>query len=180
MSIAKLMSARVDHCTPQTDLAAAAMIMWRGDCGIVPVIEPESRRLVGVITDRDICMAAGTRHQPIGGIAVADVMTRTLVTCRPSDSARNALARMAEHAVRRLPVVDDEGRLVGVLSIADLVRATGSPDHASEVPAGEVISTLRSICHRPEAGKEASMTQGSARRTSGKQATVLGRNQEVG
>jgi CBS domain-containing protein len=165
MSIVKLMSSRVDHCTPETNLAAAAMIMWRGDCGIVPVVEPESGRLVGVITDRDICMAAGTRHQPIGGIAVADVMTRTVVTCRSSDSPRNALARMAEHAVRRLPVVDNEGRLVGVLSIADLVHATGLPDHASDVPASEVISTLRSICHRPGAEKETLVPRPSATRT---------------
>jgi CBS domain-containing protein len=166
MSISKIMSTRVDACAPETDLAAAAMIMWRGDCGIVPVVESESSRLVGVITDRDICMAAGTKHRPIGSIPVADVMIRTVVTCRPSDSPRNALARMAEHAVRRLPVVDEKGRLVGMLSIADLIRATESPDHASDVPAGDVVSTLRSICHRPRTEKEAPVPRASATRGS--------------
>jgi CBS domain-containing protein len=166
MSISKIMSTQVDHCTPETDLAAAAMIMWRGDCGIVPVVEPETNRLVGVVTDRDICMAAGTRHLPIGNIAVADVMTRGVVTCRPSDAPRNAMARMAEHAVRRLPVVDEESRLVGMLSIADLIRATDSPELASDVPAGDVVSTLRSICHRPGAEKAVSTARASTPRTS--------------
>jgi CBS domain-containing protein len=128
ISIAKLMSTSAEHCAPETDLAAAAMMMWRADCGIVPVVEPESNRLVGVI--------------------------------RPSDSPRNALARMAEHAVRRLPVVDEEGRLAGMLSIADLIDATVARDHASRIPASDVISTLRSICRRP--WSEGSVPQGIA------------------
>ena len=149
MTIAKLMSTEVERCTPDTDLAAVAMIMWRADCGIVPVVEQESTRLAGVITDRDICMAAGTRHQAPCCISVGDVMARTVVTCRPSDSPRTVLARMAEHRVRRLPVVDDKDGLVGVVSVADLIRATESPNHASAVTAEDVASTLRSICCSP-------------------------------
>ena len=154
MTIAKLMSTEVERCTPDTDLAAAAMIMWRTDCGIVPVVERESNRLAGVITDRDICMAAGTKHQAACCIPVGDVMARTVVTCHPSDSLRTALARMAEHRVRRVPVVDDKDGLVGVLSIADLIHAIGSPDRATGVSAEDVVSTLRSICRSTSGEKD--------------------------
>lgn len=157
MSITRLMTPEPECCTPRTDLAAAAMIMWRADCGIVPVVEPESNRLVGVITDRDICMAAATNHQPACCIPVADVMARTVVSCPASDSVGMALARMAEHRVRRVPVVDNQGALVGVLSIADLICAAGSSgrEHGEPATAAAVLSALRSICRPPEAGKAA-------------------------
>lgn len=159
MSITRLMTPEPATCVPETNLAAAAMIMWRADCGIVPVVEPQSNRLAGVITDRDICMAAATKHQAACSIPVADVMTRTVVTCRASDSVGKALARMAEHRVRRVPVVDDEGVLVGVLSLADLIgKAAGSPgrEHAEPVTDAAVLSALRSICRPPE-GDEATV-----------------------
>ena len=165
MSITKLMTSPVEWCTPGTDLAAAAMTMWRADCGIVPVVEPESRRLVGVITDRDICMAAGTRHRAICCIPVGEVMMRDIVTCRSSDSARTVLAHMAEHRVRRVPVVDDEGRLVGMLSIADLIRAAQSAgrEHAAPVTAKDVFAALERIC-RPRTVSDQVMVSRPSRR----------------
>lgn len=82
-------------------------------------------------------------------------MARTVVTCRPSDSPRTALARKAEHRVRRVPVVEGEDGLVGVLSIADLIRATESPDHASAVAVDDALAALQSICRSPRDEKRA-------------------------
>jgi CBS domain-containing protein len=168
MSVTRLMTHDPEHCAPETDLAAAAMIMWRSDCGMVPVVEPESNRLVGVITDRDICMAAATKHQPACCIPVGDVMARTVTSCRPSDSVGKALARMAEHRVRRVPVVDDEGTLVGVLSVADLIRAAGSPgrEHSEPVTAGAVLSAMRSICQPADSRAESSPARAAGGRRS--------------
>lgn len=149
MTIAKLMTKEVESCTQDTDLAAAAMIMWRADCGIVPVVERESNRLAGVITDRDVCMAAGTKHQAACCIPVGDVMARKVVTCRSSETARAVMARMAEHRVRRVPVVDDKDGLVGVVSIADLIRATESPNLGTGVTSEDVVTALRAICCSP-------------------------------
>ena len=167
ISITKFMTSQAEHCTPDTDLAAAAMIMWRTDCGMVPVVEPDSSRVVGVITDRDICMAAATKHQPACCVPVGNVMTRDIVTCAHSDSARTVLALMAEHRVRRLPVVDDEGRLVGVLSITDLIRAVGSHGkHAAPVAPGDVLSALQSICRPQGAADGMAPVTGTRHRTS--------------
>lgn len=169
MSITKLMTSPVECCTPGTDLAAAAMMMWRADCGIVPVVEPESRRVVGVITDRDICMAAGTRHQAICSIPVEEIMRRDIVTCRPSDSPRTALAQMAERRVRRAPVVDDEGRLVGMLSMADLIRAAQSAEgrQGAPVTAEDVLAALVGICRPRTVSDQVMMSRpGRRRRTS--------------
>ena len=67
MKVREVMTSEVEICDPGHDLAAAAMIMWRRDCGAVPVVEPESNRALGVITDRDICMALATRHRQASG-----------------------------------------------------------------------------------------------------------------
>jgi CBS domain-containing protein len=117
-------------------------------------------------------MAAGTRHQAPCCIAVAEVMAQAVVACSPSDSPRSALARMAEHRVRRLPVTDDEGRLIGVLSIADLIQAAAAPDQASDVAVKDVITALQAICRRTEAAEEAPAARASARRHTREPATA--------
>lgn len=150
MRVQEIMTPSVRTCDRSATLAEAAMIMWHSDCGIVPVVEPGGKT-VGVITDRDICMAAATRTLGVGEIRVGDVMTGQLFTCRPEDSIRKALQSMAHHKVRRLAVVDGEGRLAGILSINDLVLHAGK-----DLPATAIVDTLRSICsyQRPEAGPD--------------------------
>lgn len=120
MKIQDLMTWEVDACTPDSDLGSAAMIMWRKDCGFVPVIERDARKLVGVITDRDICMATATQRRDPYSLRVGDVMSKRLFTCSPADDARAALRIMKEGQVRRLPVVDPKGILQGVISFNDL------------------------------------------------------------
>lgn len=123
MKVEHLMSRDVEACAPRTTLTDAAMIMWRRDCGFVPVVEEAAGKLVGVITDRDICVATATKHRSPDAIRVEEVMTKETFTCAPGDTIRAAAHRMAESQVRRLPVVDRQRRLLGVLTLNDLVLA---------------------------------------------------------
>src|SRR5438477_7967895 len=120
MKVRELLSVDVKTCSEDTDLSTATKLMWDGDCGIVPIVDT-SRRVAGVVTDRDICVAAATRSQSPATIRVRDVMSKTVATCSDTDDARVALATMKDRRVRRLPVVDRQQRLVGVVSLNDLV-----------------------------------------------------------
>lgn len=151
MKVRELMSSKIESCTPGTDLAAASMIMWRDDCGIVPVVSPGTRRLEGAITDRDICMALATSGRRPGERTVGEVMARKPFTVQPDDDVHTALGTMGRERVRRLPVVDRDGALIGMISINDLILATIKGYRGIKVPlaAEDVLGTLRGICaHR--------------------------------
>ncbi|MBK8178142.1 MAG: CBS domain-containing protein [Planctomycetes bacterium] len=128
MKVKDVMSAEVRTCSPNDDLGRAAQIMWEGDCGIVPVVEPDDY-LVGVVTDRDACMAAYTQGRTLAAVRTGDVMSRQLRTLRPEEDAEAAGAAMGKLRVRRLPVVDGLGRLVGLVSLADLARGIAREKH---------------------------------------------------
>jgi CBS domain-containing protein len=146
MKVHEAMTQRVVSCSPGDDLAAAAMVMWRNDCGVVPVVDDE-RRAIGVITDRDICMAVATRHLRAEEIRVADALGAKLYALRPDDTLRVALDTMKRERVRRLPVLDDDRKLLGMLSINDLIRL--SARHKTRPPAGlgteDLLEALRII-----------------------------------
>ena len=125
MKVKDLMTTDVKRCSPETNLASAAKIMWEGDCGAVPVTD-ERDHVVGVITDRDICIAAATRSSREGEIPVRDVISKAAYTCSPGDDVRAALDTMKARKVRRLPVVDQGGRLVGIVSIHDIAQQARS------------------------------------------------------
>lgn len=134
-------------CGPSDALSRAAQLMWDHDCGFVPVVD--AGRLVGVVTDRDTCMAAYTKGAPLARIRVADVMTPEPKTASPDDDLEEVQRRMAEFQVRRLPVLE-AGRLVGVVSLNDVARAAVGRRQAPT--ALSVGRTLAAICrHRPEA-----------------------------
>ncbi|MCA8973745.1 MAG: CBS domain-containing protein [Planctomycetes bacterium] len=119
MKIRELMSSYVHTCRPQDSLETAARKMWEHDCGALPVVDADGR-VGAVITDRDICMAAGMSGSALAELRVADSMSRQLVTCRGDDEVYTALKAMAEHQLHRLPVVDEHDRLCGILSLNDL------------------------------------------------------------
>jgi CBS domain-containing protein len=124
MNVEQLMARNVGTCAPSAQLDAAARIMWEGDCGCVPVVEqPDgSARVVGMITDRDICMAAYTQGHPLSSIRVESAMAKDVRSCRPTDSIATALKILQQNQLHRLPVVDQDGRLIGLLSLADVAR----------------------------------------------------------
>lgn len=150
MKVQDVMNREVETCAPGSDLAAAAMIMWRNDCGFVPVTS-DDRKALGVITDRDICMAVATRHQPAASIGVKDVMSGRIHAVRPDDDIKVALEKMRIEKVRRLPVVARDGSLVGVVSINDIVLRSepGAGRSAGELSAADVLLVMKSVCeHR--------------------------------
>src|SRR5688500_13769352 len=121
MKVKKLMTDEVELCHLEDDLAKAVEIMWRRDCGAVPVINGDMR-VVGMITDRDICIAAGSRSQKPSEIKIGEVVTnRNLVTCSADETAEDALKKMRRKQLKRLPVVSQNGALIGILSITDIL-----------------------------------------------------------
>jgi CBS domain-containing protein len=129
-------------CAPETDLATAAGIMGKRDCGFLPVVDAQAV-VIGVVTDRDICIAAGPKRRPLSRISVEETMSRPAFACFPEDDLKAVLATMARHHVRRLPVLTKSGRLEGVVSVDDILRAQarqGAP------AASEVVAALGKIC----------------------------------
>lgn len=107
-------------CGLDDSLNRAAQIMWELDCGCVPVVDA-SGKTAGVVTDRDICIAAYTQGRGLNDISVASVTAnRPTISCSPQDEIEDAEALMKEHQIRRLPVTDPAGKLVGILSFSDL------------------------------------------------------------
>ena len=143
MKVKDVMTSDVKSCGLGTNLAAAAKIMWDADCGAVPVIDDRGH-VVGVITDRDICIAAATRPRSEGEIAVADVISRTLHACTPDDDVRTAMDKMKKQQVRRLPVIGNDGRLAGIVSLHDLAVQV-RPTKNSDIRAEDVLETLVAI-----------------------------------
>lgn len=150
MKVEDLMSRSVRTCSPNDDLATAGSAMWEADCGIIPVVDP-SRKVLGVITDRDICIALSTRCAAASQIHVANVMSGNVYACRPEDDIDTALAAMARRQVRRLVVVNAEGRLEGILSLNDVVlRAEKAHGRRANVPTfDQVAETLKAISRHP-------------------------------
>jgi CBS domain-containing protein len=146
MLVKRIMTADVKSCSPDNTVAAAARIMSNRDCGIVPVVDAQ-QKLLGVITDRDVCLAVATRLRSPEELPVRDVMTKKIHTCSPDDDARAALNLMKNHAVRRLPVVMADGRLAGLISLDDLAVRADSHKGAA-VWDEDVFDPLKSICAR--------------------------------
>lgn len=121
MKVSELMRHEVRTCTPNATLDHVARMMWEADVGCVPVIDQE-KRPIAVITDRDICMAAYTRGVPLHAIKASDAMSHGVITCHPEDTTREVEQIMQHSQVRRLPVVDGQRTLVGIITLADLAR----------------------------------------------------------
>lgn len=142
--VRELMTSDVASCRRDASLSAAAMLMWDRDCGFLPVVD-DAGHVVGVITDRDICMAAALRDRAESHISVGEALSGHPVSVGTDDAIATALERMREHRIRRMPVVDGEGHLRGVLSMNDLVLYAG----AGAADPQAVVETLRGICaHR--------------------------------
>lgn len=148
MKVKDLMTTSVKTCRTTAVLGDAARIMLESHCGCVPVVDSRGR-LAGMLTDRDICLAVAARHQNPWEIPVRDVMSPNIISCLVTDYVDAALVAMKEHRVRRVPVVDNEGHIKGLISIDDAIRNTGLAK--GRLPAEAVIDVLRHICTPIEA-----------------------------
>jgi CBS domain-containing protein len=146
MRVIEIMMGTPYHCAAETNLGAATELMWVGNCGFLPVVGNEGK-VIGVITDRDICVALGTRNKLAGELTVAEVMSGKVYSCLPEDDIHNALREMRDGHVRRLPVIARDGALVGVVSIDDILihaepAGMGKP---AELSSEEVVRTCQAI-----------------------------------
>jgi CBS domain-containing protein len=123
MKVQDVMTRDPATVTPGAPIREAAQLMKREDTGIIPVVEEKgTRRLIGVVTDRDIAIRVVAEGRD-GGTRVSDVMSASrLKTCTPNDDVNDAMEAMGTEQVRRIPIVDDRGTLVGILAQADIVR----------------------------------------------------------
>ncbi len=130
----------------QANLGMATELMWRGNCGFLPVVD-ETQKVYGVVTDRDICIALGTRNQIAGEVRIEEIAQRKVFACNPEDDVHMALQTMREGHVRRLPVVDREGKLAGVVSMDDILlhAEPNSFGNEPELSANEVVRAYRTI-----------------------------------
>ena len=143
MHLKDVMSHPVVTCPMSATLDQAARLMWEFDCGVIPVVDA-SGRVCGMVTDRDICMAAYTQGQPLGAIPVTSAMAREVVAVHAEDSVEHAEARMRASQVRRLPVLDQENRPAGLISLNDLARLSARAKKSAVDR--ELVQTLAAVC----------------------------------
>lgn len=148
MRIKDLMSKPVVTCPADARLDSAARLMWEYDCGIIPVVDHEGR-LAGVVTDRDIAISAYTQGLPLASIPVTTAMSKHVLACHADDSIESAERLMQENQIRRVPVLDAEGRPAGIVSMNDLARIAAKAKKSSVDH--ELVETLAAIC-QPHAG----------------------------
>ncbi len=150
MKVKEIMTPNARACTPTDTLAAAARFMWDDDCGILPVVT-DGGKVIGLITDRDICMAAAMNSRNLSNTAVEDVISGKVYAASPDDDVRKALETMRERKIRRLPVVAADGTLDGILSMNDVVlRAQEAGDKKDpDVAYADVVNTYKAICAHP-------------------------------
>jgi CBS domain-containing protein len=144
MKVKDIMTQSVVCCSPDTNIGAAVELMWVHNCGMLPVVRADGK-LCGIITDRDICIAVGTRNKVAGQLTVGEIATTEVFTCKAEDEVQQALRIMAIKQVRRLPVVDKDGVPHGILSTYDVVAHGGLNKWAgnSELPSEEIIRNLK-------------------------------------
>jgi CBS domain-containing protein len=142
------MTREVRTCAPDDSLNEAALAMWDRDCGFLPVVD-EQGILRGVVTDRDICMAALFRGASLQELRVRDAMSRDVEVAHGDEGIEDAEAQMRRARVHRLPVVDAGDRVVGVITLGDLARAARA--RRGGISPSRVGTALAEI-HEPRTG----------------------------
>jgi CBS domain-containing protein len=156
MKAKDLMASNVRTVRANQTLADAARVLWDCDCGAVPVLDEAGERIVGMLTDRDICMAAWSRNQLLSDIPVSSVHSRDVFTCVEDADIDDVEQLMRRKQVRRVPVVDSAQRIVGIVSLADIAKNVGTQPRsaASMLSASDVAATLANICRREASARE--------------------------
>lgn len=153
MKISEVMSRSPRACRDTETLDCAARVMWEHDCGFVPVLN-ERGAVVGTVTDRDLCMAVWTQGKLMHQLVLGQVARHPVFTVHETDSVEAAELLMLRKQIRRLPVLDVDGKVVGVLSLSDLARrldGVGPNSRPGAISRESVAQTLAGIC-RPHAG----------------------------
>lgn len=121
-------------CEPGDSVTQVASIMKREDVGSVPVVEShEDRKLIGMVTDRDLVVRVLADGADVGRATVRDAMTSHPVSCRAEDDVQKAVQAMADRQVRRMPIVDEQGRLTGIIAQADVATRVNRDETTGEL-----------------------------------------------
>lgn len=146
MKVKEIMTQSAICCGSDASIGSAVELMWTHNCGMLPVIGAD-QKLVGVVTDRDICIAMGTRNQLAGELSAGEVATKIVFTCKPDDEIHEALLTMATKQVRRLPVVNEKDVPQGVLSMDDIITHgdLNKWEGCCELSSEEIIRSLKKL-----------------------------------
>ena len=140
MKVFEVMTIDVGFCALQDNLTKAAQIMWEKDCGIVPVVD-EQKRVVGVITDRDIAIAAASRNRRTSSIKAGEMNFSPVKVCAMQDDLKDVLRRMRKYKIKRLCVTNQENELLGIISLSDILLKAGEKKSVRKL----IFSTLNAI-----------------------------------
>jgi CBS domain-containing protein len=150
MEAQQLMSAVPVWCSPEDDVQTLAAQMRDNNVGFIPVLsDPEERTLLGVVTDRDVCLKVVAMGYDPRFVKISEIMTREILFCNKRDTLARVFARMQAGQVRRLPVLDAHGRLVGIVSLDDVVRSRQISDERLVKGMRQIFETARRRVRRP-------------------------------
>lgn len=144
MKVFEVMTIDAGFCLLEDSLTRAAEIMWQKDCGAVPVLDAE-KRVAGMVTDRDLAIAAATRNQKISEIKAREMILREPVVCAADDNVKDVLRRMRKYKVRRLPVTNKAKELVGIVSLSDILLKAGEKKSVRKL----LFSVFKAIAKPP-------------------------------
>ena len=145
MHAEQLMSTPIVMCHVNDPLSIVAQLMWDHDCGAVAVVNDDGK-LTGIVTDRDICMAAHTQGRPLDEILVHTAMSKRVVAAQATEDLEFVERLMASHKIRRIPVIDIEGRPIGMVSLDDIARESVQPDSSIKHGPQKLARTLAAVC----------------------------------
>ena len=146
MKVKEIMTQAAVCCGPETNVGRAVELLWERNVGMLPVVGNDGK-LIGVVTDRDLCIAMGTRNRLPGELTVGELAIQKVFTCKPDDDVHEALGIMSTKQIRRLPVVNNEGVPQGILSMDDLVvhSEVGKLRGACDLSSEEVTQSLKKV-----------------------------------
>ena len=155
-TVKEIMYGAPKYCAKNESLLNVVKEFSKANIGSLPVVDSD-KKVVGIITHRDVCTALGKTNKPFGELKVAEAMTPEAYSCQPEDNTQTALKIMRTKKVRRLPVVDKEGRLRGLLSLNSIVRNVVGKEKTELEYAGEenIVKTLRAIAEKKHEHAEA-------------------------
>jgi CBS domain-containing protein len=129
-----LMSRNPVSCLASDVVGSVAQVMKQDDVGLLPVVDDQqAKRVIGVVTDRDLVLNVLAEGRRPDITAIGDVMTAKPVTCRADEALDTALSTMAQHQIRRIPIIDESGALVGIIALADVALHVDDADTTSEI-----------------------------------------------
>lgn len=124
MKVKDAMKTNVVFCAPEDNLMKVAELMRLRDCGAIPIVDDE-KKVVGMLTDRDVCLAIAARNRKASDVRAEDLGKRKVISCYAEDDLETALRKLRKYQIKRLAVVEKSGELAGILSVADFVLSVG-------------------------------------------------------